>query len=156
MFLDFSVHWYGSSGFGYSNSKFCLWWFVYKSDVGGQSFTNSMWFQFCVSTFSNLNDFLGTNIITSIEIHWFHFRPRNGCLQYHTGLTGRFTSFNFIPTMDNHLKLQKYDILFTNLEYFFFHLSTPIPATMFVFVQKLDSVVFNIRFVLILDLSAWN
>ena len=40
-------------------------------------------------------------------------RPRDGCLQYHTGLTGRFTSFNFIPTGDNHLKEQKYAMNWT-------------------------------------------
>ena len=34
-------------------------------------------------------------------------RPDPGCLQYHTGLTGRMTSFNFIPTSDNHLRNQK-------------------------------------------------
>ena len=45
-----------------------------------------------------------------------HFRPRDGCLQYHTGLTGRFTSFNFIPTGDNHLKEQKY-ILHSIIKY---------------------------------------
>ncbi|TRY81100.1 hypothetical protein TCAL_13875 [Tigriopus californicus] len=33
-----------------------------------------------------------------------------GCLQYHTGLTGRFTSFNFAPTNDNHLANQDYSI----------------------------------------------
>eukprot|EP00095_Tigriopus_kingsejongensis_P012505 snap_masked-scaffold221_size251850-processed-gene-1.8 protein:Tk12505 transcript:snap_masked-scaffold221_size251850-processed-gene-1.8-mRNA-1 annotation:"hypothetical protein SINV_00302" len=33
-----------------------------------------------------------------------------GCLQYHTGLTGRFTSFNFLPTNDNHLANQEYAI----------------------------------------------
>ena len=31
----------------------------------------------------------------------------NGCLQYHTGLTGRFTTFNFIPSDDNHLSNQE-------------------------------------------------
>ena len=38
----------------------------------------------------------------------FFFRPDPGCLQYHTGLTGRLTSFNFLPTNDNHLSNQKY------------------------------------------------
>lgn len=31
----------------------------------------------------------------------------DGCLQYHTGLTGRFTTFNFLPTNDNHLAEQE-------------------------------------------------
>eukprot|EP00095_Tigriopus_kingsejongensis_P004177 maker-scaffold47_size466558-snap-gene-0.18 protein:Tk04177 transcript:maker-scaffold47_size466558-snap-gene-0.18-mRNA-1 annotation:"hypothetical protein KGM_18655" len=30
-----------------------------------------------------------------------------GCLQYHTGLTGRLTTFNFLPTNDNHLANQQ-------------------------------------------------
>eukprot|EP00095_Tigriopus_kingsejongensis_P002419 maker-scaffold1151_size58901-snap-gene-0.10 protein:Tk02419 transcript:maker-scaffold1151_size58901-snap-gene-0.10-mRNA-1 annotation:"hypothetical protein X777_11146" len=34
----------------------------------------------------------------------------SGCLQYHTGHTGRFTSFNFLPTLDNHLANQEYGI----------------------------------------------
>ncbi|TRY81036.1 hypothetical protein TCAL_13448 [Tigriopus californicus] len=33
-----------------------------------------------------------------------------GCLQYHTGLTGRFTTFNFLPTNDNHLANQDYSV----------------------------------------------
>eukprot|EP00095_Tigriopus_kingsejongensis_P003562 maker-scaffold877_size102761-snap-gene-0.15 protein:Tk03562 transcript:maker-scaffold877_size102761-snap-gene-0.15-mRNA-1 annotation:"hypothetical protein KGM_18655" len=33
-----------------------------------------------------------------------------GCLQYHTGVTGRLTSFNFLPTNDNHLANQEYGI----------------------------------------------
>ncbi|XP_059097812.1 uncharacterized protein LOC131892089 [Tigriopus californicus] len=33
-----------------------------------------------------------------------------GCLQYHTGLSGRLTTFNFIPTNDNHLANQDYSI----------------------------------------------
>ncbi|XP_059097778.1 uncharacterized protein LOC131892061 [Tigriopus californicus] len=33
-----------------------------------------------------------------------------GCLQYHTGLTGRLTSFNFLPTNDNHLANQDYSV----------------------------------------------
>ncbi|XP_059098986.1 uncharacterized protein LOC131893072 isoform X2 [Tigriopus californicus] len=38
-------------------------------------------------------------------------QPRNcGCLQYHTGLTGRLTTFNFLPTNDNHLAKQEYSI----------------------------------------------
>ncbi|XP_059084415.1 uncharacterized protein LOC131881546, partial [Tigriopus californicus] len=38
-------------------------------------------------------------------------QPQNcGCLQYHTGLTGRITTFNFLPTNDNHLANQEYSI----------------------------------------------
>eukprot|EP00095_Tigriopus_kingsejongensis_P012199 maker-scaffold1149_size94623-snap-gene-0.17 protein:Tk12199 transcript:maker-scaffold1149_size94623-snap-gene-0.17-mRNA-1 annotation:"hypothetical protein EAG_02482" len=33
-----------------------------------------------------------------------------GCLQYHTGIAGRFSTFNFIPTNDNHLANQEYSI----------------------------------------------
>ena len=44
--------------------------------------------------------------ITILKI--FFSRPDPGCLQYHTGLTGRLTSFNFLPTTDNHLSNQKY------------------------------------------------
>ncbi|XP_059097393.1 uncharacterized protein LOC131891762 [Tigriopus californicus] len=33
-----------------------------------------------------------------------------GCLQYHTGEVGRFTTFNFLPTNDNHLANQDYTI----------------------------------------------
>ena len=33
--------------------------------------------------------------------------PTDGCLQYHTGLTGRLTTFNFLPTNDNHLANQE-------------------------------------------------
>ncbi len=35
-------------------------------------------------------------------------RPPNGCLQYHTGLTGRITTFNFTPAASNHLNNQEY------------------------------------------------
>ena len=38
------------------------------------------------------------------------FTPPNGCLQYHTELDGRLTTFNFIPTNDNHLANQQYSI----------------------------------------------
>ncbi|TRY80436.1 hypothetical protein TCAL_04732 [Tigriopus californicus] len=34
----------------------------------------------------------------------------SGCLQYLTGLTGRLTTFNFLPTNDNHLANQDYSI----------------------------------------------
>ncbi|XP_059083874.1 uncharacterized protein LOC131881118 isoform X2 [Tigriopus californicus] len=34
----------------------------------------------------------------------------NGCLQYHFGLSGRLTSFNFNPTNDNHLASQNYNV----------------------------------------------
>jgi len=38
------------------------------------------------------------------------YAPDPGCLQYHTGLTGRLTSFNFLPTTDNHLSNQNYNV----------------------------------------------
>ncbi|TRY67362.1 hypothetical protein TCAL_15826 [Tigriopus californicus] len=34
----------------------------------------------------------------------------DGCLQYHTNLDGRFETFNFAPTDENHLKDQNYAI----------------------------------------------
>ncbi|XP_059081645.1 uncharacterized protein LOC131879360 [Tigriopus californicus] len=36
--------------------------------------------------------------------------PPDGCLQYHTDLQGRFTTFNFAPTDNNHLGDQNYGI----------------------------------------------
>jgi len=36
--------------------------------------------------------------------------PPDGCLQWHTGLTGRFTTFNFLDTADNHLPNQDYSV----------------------------------------------
>eukprot|EP00095_Tigriopus_kingsejongensis_P010419 snap_masked-scaffold2011_size22674-processed-gene-0.0 protein:Tk10419 transcript:snap_masked-scaffold2011_size22674-processed-gene-0.0-mRNA-1 annotation:"hypothetical protein SINV_00302" len=37
--------------------------------------------------------------------------PRgSGCLQYHTGITGQLSTFNFLPTNDNHLANQEYSI----------------------------------------------
>jgi len=39
-----------------------------------------------------------------------NYSPPDGCLQYHTELDGRFTTFNFIPTNQNHLLNQQYSI----------------------------------------------
>ena len=36
------------------------------------------------------------------------FGPPTGCLQWHEGIAGQLTTFNFIPTADNHLALQEY------------------------------------------------
>ena len=36
--------------------------------------------------------------------------PPNGCLQYHTGIDGRFTTFNFDGTQKVHLPDQQYRI----------------------------------------------
>ncbi len=36
----------------------------------------------------------------------FFCSPPDGCLQYHTGLTGRFTTFNFDATSETHLQNQ--------------------------------------------------
>ena len=99
--FDFSIRWHGNSGIWYSNIEFCFWWILNFKNVGSQSISNSMRSKLWVS-----------NICFYILLWWgcknIYFRPRDGCLQYHTGLTGRFTSFNFIPTGDNHLKEQKY------------------------------------------------
>ncbi|TRY80715.1 hypothetical protein TCAL_14480 [Tigriopus californicus] len=40
-----------------------------------------------------------------------------GCLQYHTGEIGRFTTFNFLPTNDNHLANQEQEPGFCCIEY---------------------------------------
>ena len=40
------------------------------------------------------------------------FSPPDGCLQYHSELDGRFTTFNFVPTTtinENHLANQQYE-----------------------------------------------
>eukprot|EP00095_Tigriopus_kingsejongensis_P012190 maker-scaffold521_size146803-snap-gene-0.14 protein:Tk12190 transcript:maker-scaffold521_size146803-snap-gene-0.14-mRNA-1 annotation:"hypothetical protein KGM_18655" len=43
-----------------------------------------------------------------------------GCLQYHTGLTGRLTTFNFLPTNDNHLaNQQNFQQVDHGVQYFF-------------------------------------
>eukprot|EP00095_Tigriopus_kingsejongensis_P000866 maker-scaffold1675_size31566-snap-gene-0.5 protein:Tk00866 transcript:maker-scaffold1675_size31566-snap-gene-0.5-mRNA-1 annotation:"hypothetical protein SINV_00302" len=56
-------------------------------------------------------DFDGTDSNRLWEIKVTQINPNGcGCLQYHTGLTGRFTSFNFLPTNDNHLANQEYAI----------------------------------------------
>ena len=34
-------------------------------------------------------------------------RPDSGCLQYHTGTTGRFETFNFADSASTHLASQK-------------------------------------------------
>ena len=47
----------------------------------------------------------------------YSYRPDEGCLQYNTGLTGRITSFNFIPTDETHLQNQKY--MFSITKYIF-------------------------------------
>lgn len=38
------------------------------------------------------------------------FRPPNGCLQYHIGLSGQITTFNYNALNDNHLPNQRYNI----------------------------------------------
>jgi hypothetical protein len=38
--------------------------------------------------------------------------PPDGCLQYHTGVSGQITTFNFIDTATSHLALQDYSICF--------------------------------------------
>jgi len=40
-----------------------------------------------------------------------NYRPTSGCLQYHNGITGRFTTFNFANTAtQSHLRNQNYNI----------------------------------------------
>ena len=38
------------------------------------------------------------------------FRAPDGCLQYHTGVSGRITSFNFLDSGGTHLASQKYEL----------------------------------------------
>ena len=38
------------------------------------------------------------------------FTPPSGCLQYHTGLDGRFSTFNFNDAATGHLADQRYSI----------------------------------------------
>ena len=38
------------------------------------------------------------------------FRAPDGCLQYHTGVSGRITSFNFLDSGGTHLASQKYGL----------------------------------------------
>ena len=45
------------------------------------------------------------------EKDWFEFfSPPNGCLQYHTGIDGRFKTFNFDGDTVQHLRNQDYRI----------------------------------------------
>ena len=39
------------------------------------------------------------------------FRAPDGCLQYHTGVSGRITSFNFLDSGGTHLASQKYGLV---------------------------------------------
>lgn len=39
-----------------------------------------------------------------------NYAPRDGCLQWHTGLTGSMSTFNFNSASGNHLALQNYEI----------------------------------------------
>ncbi|XP_059097260.1 uncharacterized protein LOC131891648 [Tigriopus californicus] len=48
--------------------------------------------------------------VTQIPCNTAGHPTASGCLQYHVGLTGRLTTFNFIPTNDNHLRNQQYSI----------------------------------------------
>ena len=52
---------------------------------------------------------LATQQPSSICIHFTYYRQPEGCLQYHTTLTGRFQSFNFADSSTPaHLANQKY------------------------------------------------
>ena len=45
--------------------------------------------------------------------HSIYLRPPSGCLQYHTALSGRFTTFNFSPgagAATTHLADQRYSV----------------------------------------------
>ena len=41
-----------------------------------------------------------------------YFSPDNGCLQYHTGITGRFETFNYPATSESHLPSQQLVVIF--------------------------------------------
>ncbi len=51
--------------------------------------------------------------IMKLFTDFFGHRPPEGCMQYHTGLTGRITTFNFdqaTSTSQQHLRTQEYSI----------------------------------------------
>ena len=51
--------------------------------------------------------------ISNKNINFFFCSPPNGCLQYHTGIDGRFTTFNYLnPTSSQvmHLRNQNYRV----------------------------------------------
>eukprot|EP00095_Tigriopus_kingsejongensis_P003142 maker-scaffold662_size116868-snap-gene-0.12 protein:Tk03142 transcript:maker-scaffold662_size116868-snap-gene-0.12-mRNA-1 annotation:"hypothetical protein DAPPUDRAFT_311633" len=67
----------------------------------------------CSDTVALNFDFMGSSSLRIWEIKASQipcgskYTPPDGCLQYHTELDGRLTTFNFIPTNDNHLANQQ-------------------------------------------------
>ena len=47
------------------------------------------------------------NMIPTLPSLHMYFSPDNGCLQYHTGITGRFETFNYPATSESHLPSQQ-------------------------------------------------
>ena len=49
---------------------------------------------------------------TNLRVFLGFFSPPNGCLQYHTGIDGRFSTFNYgaAAAQDQHLRNQNYRI----------------------------------------------
>ena len=55
----------------------------------------------------------------NICIHLFHYRQPEGCLQYHTTLTGRFQTFNFEESTNPvHLANQEYVVCINKTDFF--------------------------------------
>ena len=70
----------------------------------------------CTDTATLQFTFTGTSTTRLFEIKVTQipcnsdYSPRDGCLQYHTGFTGRITTFNLIPTDESHLQDQDYSV----------------------------------------------
>lgn len=45
--------------------------------------------------------------IKATQVKCGHTSPPTGCFQWHAGLTGQLTSFNYIPTDETHLANQE-------------------------------------------------
>jgi hypothetical protein len=45
-----------------------------------------------------------------------YFSPPDGCLQWHTGLNGQITNFNYATSSGPHLRLLKYNFHFFTCE----------------------------------------
>ena len=88
----------------YCNSCLHFLWYINSKNMGNQGNTNSLWsklqvrFCFCYLSWSQL----------LVIIIIFLCRQPEGCLQWHTTLTGRFQTFNFAETTTpQHLASQK-------------------------------------------------
>ena len=78
---------------------------VYIEMGSGNTATTGFGFTFDTSTTAPVNRKWEIKV-TQIKSDSLN-RPPSGCLQWHTGLIGKLTTFNFIPTNDNHLPNQE-------------------------------------------------